>query len=106
MDDSGTPKYAVMKWGDFTHLFEPFDGTAHAHMAKELVIRDCVVIRYQDVFAASALWTYAGQIRTAIELMMTSNARTKSVRELQALADFFADAARAAESHPTHKVPD
>jgi hypothetical protein len=76
-------------------------------------IEDAVVIRRQDVFAASALFSYANSIRTATEIMEMERAarggdRTdldEMVDRLNEIADYFVGQAELA-SKSASKIPD
>lgn len=72
-------------------------------------VHDAVVIRLQDVFAESALWTYANEIRAAMEilrLMYPASVDSDVLMErLDGIADYFAQMADAA-GRVTKKVPD
>lgn len=70
-------------------------------------VKDAVVIRLQDVFAESALWTYANEIRAALEilaLMEVPSDHPKIVR-LHEIADYF-QAMSMAAGRAAKKVPD
>lgn len=72
-----------------------------------LAVDDAVVIRRQDMFAASALDTYADSIAVAISVMgMCSDDNVNgTVSRLQRIADYFR--AQAELARDTHgKVPD
>lgn len=74
---------------------------------------DGVVLRPQDVFAAPALMEYAGQIRTAVEIVEALfpegnrplGLDTK-LAELKDLANGFAEEGFDAYDHPSRKIPD
>lgn len=68
---------------------------------------DAVVIRRQDMFAASALDTYADSISVAISVMRLCNDGKVNgeARRLQQIADYFRAQADAARDTFT-KVPD
>ena len=72
-------------------------------------LKDCVVIRLQDVFAAGALYTYANSIRTVVEILnQRSPLLEQDVDEivyLNEVADYFMDCAAKAEATAS-KVPD
>lgn len=93
-------KYVVYKVGDVKYLY-PID--------------DAVVIRHQDVFAASAFYAYANSIRTAVEIMemrvgetklLGVDARAEVVGRLNGIADYFIDQAMKAEASERTKIPD
>lgn len=65
---------------------------------------DAVVIRQQDIFAAGVLFTYAGAVQTAIEVLGQQNIPVPD--ELQDLRDRFFEFASAAEASPIKKFPD
>jgi hypothetical protein len=76
-------------------------------------IEDAVVIRRQDVFAASALFSYANSIRTATEIMELERAGRGGERgpvdevvdRLNEIADYFMRQAEEA-SKSASKIPD
>lgn len=65
---------------------------------------DAVVIRQQDIFAAGVLFTYAGAVQTAIEVMSQNN--QPAPQDLLDLRDKFFEFASAAEASPIKKFPD
>lgn len=75
-------------------------------------IHDAVVIRKQDVFAATALHQYADIIRSTVEiirslgLMYEGEEKDSIVGELMELADWFHEQAVEAEEYVGRKVPD
>lgn len=76
-------------------------------------IPDAVVIRRQDVFAASTLFAYANSIRTATEIMEMCRAEVGAPRaqldevsdRLNGIADYFVTQAERATKSAS-KVPD
>lgn len=100
-------KYVVFKRAEFdefvsTHreVFEVADPWLFPN-----ALEDAVVIRTQDLFAASGLYAYAHTIMTHIGLMdktATGYARAGRLREI---ADYFFDRAREAEE-TVGKIPD
>lgn len=68
---------------------------------------DAVVIRRQDMFAASALDTYADSISVAISVMRLCRDGEvgEQVKRLQGIADYFREQAYAARDTFT-KIPD
>lgn len=65
---------------------------------------DAVVIRLQDLFAAGVLFTYAGAVQSAIEIMAAHNIAPPE--DLLKTRDHFFELASAAESSPIKKLPD
>lgn len=107
-------KYVVFKvedWDDYTQ-YQHSDGTEKTTweelQAKE--VEDAVVLRKQDVFTSSALYEYAGQIRTAIEIIKqmwgTYGSQESFIAAMEELAASFTEEAEDAETHYARKVPD
>lgn len=97
-------KYIVFKRDDFhwENGQDLFDITPKDEVS------DAVVIRLQDVFAESALWTYANEIRAALEilwLMGHTPDGNEIVQRLDEIAEYFAEMANAA-GRARKKVPD
>lgn len=75
-------------------------------------IQDAVVIRKQDIFATSALFAYAGAIRTSIEILedtlKDNDPEYFSIlaARLNHISDYFMSAGEEASKHPHRKVPD
>lgn len=71
---------------------------------------DAVVLRKQDVFTSSALYEYAGQIRTTVEIIEKLLARQESpevfLHGLRELANSFTEEAEDAEVGGERKLPD
>jgi hypothetical protein len=101
-------KYITFKTADW----EEFTGAIgirgffkeQKHSIERFAVDDAVVIRRKDVFAASALHTYANSIaitaRTIGELAPSTRDR------LQGIADYFHEQAVLADEDPFTKLPD
>lgn len=80
------------------------------HYLTDLEVKDAVVLRKQDVFTSSALYEYAGQIRTSIEIIHqmwgTYGDQESFVTAMEELAAGFVEEAEDAEVNYTRKVPD
>ena len=70
----------------------------------EARLDDAVVIRLQDLFAAGVLYTYAGAVQSAIEIMAAHNIPAPT--DLTITRDHFFELASAAEAAPIKKLPD
>lgn len=80
-------KYIVLRrmdWDDY----QPTMGEA---LPEEL--EDCVVIRLQDVFAQSALYEYANNIKTFLEILdeIMPGYENPKIDALMDIADYFAE---------------
>lgn len=67
-------------------------------------VKDFMVIRFQDVFAAPGLYAYANVIQTWIERDKLEGRPIPP--ELEELRDTFFEAANEAEHYPVKKIPD
>lgn len=89
-------KYVTFKTVDLERmLYQDYDfNEADLAYARAKALEDAVVIRKKDVFAASALYSYATAVQSAIELLgeaQTGVVVDRSVLEhLSELADYFA----------------
>lgn len=96
-------KYAVIKVEDFDRILRQFAaGKGELALLGEVLVRDAVVIRRQDVFAAPALHAYASAMAVAITLMPEGPDR----RRLIEVADYFHHEATLAEQADFRKLPD
>lgn len=101
-----THKYIVFKRDDLMGLLDRTPGIDVRNVTDALdtlCLDDALVIRKRDVFAASALYTYAHSIQTAIELAQFPQAL--DVEFLEQLRDYFAGEADDA-SRRIGRVPD
>jgi len=96
-------KYVVFKREELDELLGEIAGVDVNHVTSrfaQITLDDALVIRKQDVFASQALYAYAHQILTTIEILNNPNLSLENIDTdyLQELADFFAsqadDAAR------------
>jgi len=75
----------------------------------EMMLRDAVVIRKQDIFAASALHAYADTIQTALEIIEQIGAplaKSAYIKRLEETRDYFFHAAEDAAEVEYPKIPD
>ncbi len=68
------------------------------------LLKDCVVIRLQDRFAAAGLHGYASAIQSVIEAAKEADVPLPD--NLEDIRDYFFEMAEAAEQHPNKKWPD
>lgn len=104
------PKYVIFKEDEYHRWASALSETDQAEMPDMI---DGIVLRPQDFFAAPALMEYAGQIRTAVEIVeelfpgknrpIGLDAR---LMELKELSDGFADEGYRAYEHHARKIPD
>lgn len=108
-------KYTVFKTDELQQMmgrFLPKGDVDCAPVAQEMLeaiadtqLRDCVVIRLKDVFAESALRSYAASVLTAVDVLrMQPYTNIAQLEWLVELADYFNGAAEQA-SHMQKKVP-
>jgi len=111
-------KYVVMKaeefeqwqtksnfwWGHVTRPRLPGDVDEPPGLPE--VLDDAIVIRKQDVFASSALFAYAHNIQTALEILEGGSIGKDSMDHLEELRDFFFEQATEAQELKGVKVPD
>jgi hypothetical protein len=69
--------------------------------ARELSLKDAVVIRRQDLFASPCLATYSSMI----SMVANNISNPTQAKELMAIADYFEDQARLAAAEG-YKLPD
>lgn len=103
--DLQNDKYVVLKKEDFDRMLGKLElpgGSSIAEEAQAHLVKDAVVIRRQDRFAASAFDTYSSQILGYLEIAEDMGIYDP---ELEALADFFADQAHLARQGE-RKLPD
>lgn len=100
MEDVG--KYVVLKRESVTHTSLHSGGLSSFFPSS--IITDAVVIRLQDVFAASALAAYGDAILTTMEVMGEIGMTIPS--QLIEIADYFHTQALAARMLPKRKLPD
>lgn len=107
-------KYIVMKKEDWDEYWKHTDDMEPDLLAIP-VIKDCVVIRHQDVFASSAMFDYANVIQAGLELMDSlkqrgvitgGNKYGEEVRRLRELADGFMGEGERASKWFGRRVPD
>lgn len=100
-------KYVTMKeadWENMLSLVRSAHGSKTARACLERVVEGAVVIRTQDVFAGPALHSYAANIGLVAKIMRKAG-MTEQARSLQSTADYFHDAALAADA-TDGKLPD
>lgn len=115
-------KYVVFKIGDWLDQRQVINGVSNLPLNEEPAedpratldkalkaldaarLDDAVVIRLQDLFAAGVLFTYAGAVQSAIEIMAAHNIAPPE--DLLATRDHFFELASAAEASPIKKLPD
>ena len=92
-------KYVVFKRDDWSW--------ENVNLTPQDEVKDAVVIRLQDVFAESALWTYANEIRAALEILQLLGIDNddEHLRRLDEIAEYFCMMADAA-GRTGKKVPD
>jgi len=93
-------KYVVIKRDEYVEWF----ARNVAVIDQPKLLEDAVVIRTQDIFAASGLYAYAHTLLTHCELLEHMFGADTS--ELRAIADYFFERAHEAEHHPRRKLPD
>ena len=95
-------KYVVFKRDEF-------DEWASRYLEDEeplpLQLQDCVVIRHDDVFAATAFYSYAGAVTGAMEVMEHFPGAKSLEGQLRDTADFFMAQAERAELTPNKHLP-
>lgn len=96
-------KYMVFKRSEMEAWAYDPDAPSFSNAPKAL--EDAVVIRTQDLFAASGLYAYAHTIMTHIGLMDTTATGYARAGRLREIADYFFDRAREAEE-TVGKIPD
>lgn len=99
-------KYVVLKREDW----EEFTGR-HRLLDTPTPLDGCVVLRYQDIFTASALYEYAGLVTTVVEVMkQTGLAKDElsgyDVESLEELARTFMSLGDEATEWKIRKIPD
>lgn len=104
-------KYTVFKTEDLKHwqdsVLRSLRGESVEASGEPIALKDCVVIRKSDVFAASALYAYASSIQTTIDILNASGSQeTDLIRRLSDLADFFAGEADSSIHRSNRKIPD
>lgn len=107
-------KYVVFKAEDFDRVYPDMTIEAGNDSLAGLEVEDAVVIRLQDQFAPTALYTYGNTIQSHIEMMdnlfdeMFGKPRShlhERVRHLEKVRDYFF--AKAQESaNMKKKLPD
>ncbi len=93
-------KYVVVKRGDVQ--FAPDGAMAFFHV--DAILPDATVIRGQEIFASTALFSYANSILATIEVIEALGITPPS--HLLVIADYFHRRGLAARSYPIHKIPD
>lgn len=101
-------KYITFKREEFEKLSDDYqlikDKTKFIRKAEEISLRDSVVIRLKDEFAAAALHTYANSISVAARAIgMHAPATSKRLSEI---ADYFHTQAVKSDDLAEHKLPD
>lgn len=110
-------KYIVFKRDDYDELIGDADEKEDGHVVSALIdqldrvwLRDAVVIRRQDLFAAPALDTYANSITIAIDVLTKCQPGgeddTDVVKRLQEVADYFHEQAQKSWETQGRKLPD
>lgn len=70
-EDAPPSKYVVFKRHDwFGKVQDDLGAKKLQQLTGNYEVRDAVVIRAQDVFAASTFFNYSNQVQTTIEIMM------------------------------------
>jgi hypothetical protein len=120
MDTVTNDKYVVFKREELFEMmgqFLPLGAADCAPIAAKMIesvdqarIRDAVVIRRQDRFAANAFETYADQILSMVEMASSYtglgfSVDSETLAGLSALADFFKDQAELSR-RTQRKLPD
>ncbi len=98
-------KYVVFKRKEFDAWYEEADLSVPS-LPRPLA--DCVVIRHDDMFAATAFYAYAGTVQSAIEVLEALGAveaRGEWEKMLRPVADFFTAQAERAELTPNKHLP-
>lgn len=90
-------KYVIFKYEDFHSWAAEFDQDCPE------MVRDAVVIRRQDIFAAPALDAYANSILIAAEILGEGS---DDYPRLLDTANFFHDQASRSWQTPNRKLPD
>lgn len=93
-------KYIVVKRTDVQ--FAPDGAMAFFHV--HAILPDATVIRGQDIFAKTALFSYANAILATIEVIEALGIVVP--KHLLTVADHFHQQGLAARSYPIHKIPD
>lgn len=100
-DTTNDDKYVVVKRNNVVwHAVSPDIGLIHARD----ILPDATVIRGQDIFASTALFSYANSILATIELLEATG--TFPPKHLLTVADFFHQRGLAARGMTAHKIPD
>lgn len=100
-------KYVVLKKEDW-EAFKTYPGATPKFPTP---LDGCVVLRYQDIFTASALYEYAGLVTTVVEVMkQTGLAKDElsgyDVESLEELARTFMSLGDEATEWKIRKIPD
>lgn len=95
-------KYAVFKVKEVDTIAGGDPGEVTLELIEE--VKDFMVIRFQDVFAAPGLYAYANVIQTWIERDKLEGRPIPP--ELEQLRDDFFEAAEQAANFPVKKIPD
>lgn len=97
-------KYVVFKRDDFERLITSGASPLSYQLAE---LPDAVIIRQQDIFAASAFYAYANHLRGVVEVMKEVGFEDYQWEEhLHELADYFMNMGDKASSMESRKVPD
>lgn len=97
-------KYVVFKREEWNEFEEKHVGpVAIQDLPRQL--SDCVVIRHDDVFAATAFYSYAGAVTGAMEVMDHFPGAKELEGQLRDTADFFMAQAERAELTPNKHLP-
>lgn len=103
-------KYVVFKAEDWDDMAGKDEGGFFTSLESTNAVKDAVVLRKQDVFTSSALYEYAGQIRTSIEIIRqmwgTYGSQESFIAAMEELAASFTEEAEDAETRYQRKVPD
>jgi len=97
-------KYVTFKREDFERLMSKRASPLTLQIAE---IPDAVVIRQQDIFAASAFYAYANHLRGVVEVMKEVGFDDPEWEEhLHEIADYFMDMGGKSSTMDSRKVPD
>lgn len=97
-------KYITFKRDEYDRWWDSRLPQDVPHLA-ELALDDVVVIRLQDRFSAPALFTYSSTVRTAAEVMAEAGVDEFTVKQINSIADYFAEQGIKAAETPG-KLPD
>ena len=97
------PKYVVIKEEEYKTWIKQSPALV---VPPPVPIEGAAVIRYQDVFSASVLHSYANAVQTAIEILNVTGGSPQVMGQLVETRDDFHGMAMEAQSYPTKKLPD